>query len=416
MSKRVVIVGGGVIGTACAWYLRRSGWDVAVIEKGKVGGGSSSGNCGLVCPSHVLPLAEPGAIGNTLQALFKRNSPFVIRPRLDPALWSWLIQFARRCNRRDMMKAAVGIQALLETSLKLYEGLVEHDGLACEWERRGLLFAYKSREALLSYRETNDLLRDDFHCPAHLLEGDALTDLEPAVRPGLAGGWYYDDDAHLRPDVLMKSWRSRLEADGVAFHEDQSFKAFAADSKGRASAVVTDRGEFSADTFVVATGALTPLLNEHLGCGIPIQPGKGYSLTMPRPAVCPKVPIIFPETRVAVTPFQSGYRLGSTMEFSGYDESIRGERLQLLRDGALPYLQEPFCEPVEDRWYGWRPMTYDSLPIIDRSPAHENVWISAGHNMLGLSMAPATGQLVSELLDGRQTTIDPEPYRVSRFV
>lgn len=136
---------------------------------------------------------------------------------------------------------------------------------------------------------------------------------------------------------------------------------------------------------------------------------------MPRPAVCPRLPLIFPETRVAVTPFQSGYRLGSTMEFAGYDESIRPERLQLLKDGAAPYLQEPYCEPVEEKWFGWRPMTYDSLPIIDRSPKFENVFIVAGHNMLGLSMAPATGKLVAEMANGTSTHIDPAPYRVNRF-
>ena len=167
--------------------------------------------------------------------------------------------------------------------------------------------------------------------------------------------------------------------------------------------------------FVVAAGAWTPLLNEQLGCRVPIQPGKGYSLTMPRPAVCPKIPLIFPETRVAVTPFQSGYRLGSTMEFAGYDESIRPERLQLLKDGAAGYLSEPYCEPVLEEWFGWRPMTYDSLPIIDRSPKYENVIIAAGHNMLGLSMAPATGKLVAELAGGPSPHIDPKPYRAGRF-
>ena len=177
----------------------------------------------------------------------------------------------------------------------------------------------------------------------------------------------------------------------------------------------TAQGELAADLFVVAAGAWTPLLNEQLGCRVPIQPGKGYSLTMPRPAVCPKIPLIFPETRVAVTPFQSGYRLGSTMEFAGYDESIRPERLQLLKDGATGYLQEPYCEPVLEEWFGWRPMTYDSLPIIDRSPKYDNVMIAAGHNMLGLSMAPATGKLVAELVEGNSPHIDPKPYRVSRF-
>src|SRR4029077_9718854 len=158
-------------------------------------------------------------------------------------------------------------------------------------------------------------------------------------------GWYYREDAHLRPDKLMRAWRQLLEAGGVITRANCGFRGFAA-RNGRALAAQTEQGEIAADVFIVATGAWTPLLNEHLGCRIPIQPGKGYSLTMPRPAVCPAIPMIFPETRVAVTPFQSGYRLGSTMEFAGYDDSIRPERLQLLRDGAAGFLHEPYCEPV----------------------------------------------------------------------
>jgi D-amino-acid dehydrogenase len=178
---------------------------------------------------------------------------------------------------------------------------------------------------------------------------------------------------------------------------------------------VTSRGEFAADAFVVATGAWTPLLNRELGCRIPIQPGKGYSITMPRPARCPAVPLIFEEHRVAVTPMRSGYRLGSTMEFAGYDTTLNRDRLALLRDGATHYLHEPAAEPVVEEWFGWRPMTPDGLPIIDRSPAMANVMIAAGHNMLGLSMAPATGRLVAELLGTRLTHLNSAPYSLKRF-
>ena len=412
--QSAIVIGGGIIGTACAYYLARAGLKVTVVEQGVHGQGTSAGNCGLVCPSHVLPLAEPGVIGKTFKALFAKNSPFSIKPRLDPSLWSWLLNFARRCNERDMLEAAKGIQALLESSLHEYQQIIETEKLACEWEMRGLLFAYASRESLDNYDATNHLLEGTFHCGARKLDGDALTELEPALKPGLAGGWYYHDDAHLRPDKLMSSWRTLLESRGVSFVNHCTFEGFR-EENNKARAITTSRGEFSADMFIVATGALTPLLNRHLGCKIPIQPGKGYSLTMPRPAICPKIPIIFPETRVAATPFQSGYRLGSTMEFAGYDKSIRQSRIQLLRDGASPYLLEPFCEPVEEEWYGWRPMTYDSLPIIDVSPTLANVRIAAGHNMLGLSMAPATGRLVAEQITGEPHHIDALPYRVSRF-
>src|SRR5262249_24077174 len=163
----------------------------------------------------------------------------------------------------------------------------------------------------------------------------------------------------------------------------------------------------------VAAGALTPFLGKHLGCRIPIQLGKGYSITMPRPAKCPSFPLIFEEHRVAVTPMQSGYRLGSTMEFARYDATLNRRRLAILREAARHYLQEPDCEPVTEEWLGWRPMTYDGKPIIDRSPVLANVLIAAGHNMLGLSMAPATGKLVAELLGGTAPHVAPEPYAVT---
>lgn len=166
---------------------------------------------------------------------------------------------------------------------------------------------------------------------------------------------------------------------------------------------------------MIAAGAWTPRLNVDLGCRIPIQPGKGYSMTMPRPARSPNIPLLFEEHRVAVTPMQSGYRLGSIMEFAGYDASLDPRRLELLRTGASHYLIEPTAEPIVERWFGWRPMTYDGIPIIGRSPALQNVLIAAGHNMLGLSMASATGKLVTELLSDEPTHIDATPYSPSRF-
>jgi D-amino-acid dehydrogenase len=152
-----------------------------------------------------------------------------------------------------------------------------------------------------------------------------------------------------------------------------------------------------------------------LGCRIPIQPGKGYSMTMRRPNICPAIPLIFPETRVAVTPWESGYRLGSMMEFAGYDETLRVERLELLKRGAEPFLKEPWTEAVEERWFGWRPMTFDGVPIIDFAPALENVLIAAGHNMIGMSTGPGTGRLVAEMMSRAPTHIDGRCYGLARF-
>jgi D-amino-acid dehydrogenase len=413
-DPRVLVIGGGVIGTACAYYLMRAGRQVTMIDRGLIGRGSSHGNCGLVCPSHILPLAEPGMVVKGLKSLFQPNSPFLIKPRIDPRLWSWLWHFARRCNERDMIAAGRGIQPLLDSSMKLYRELIERESLECEFESNGLLLAYRSQHAMDAYAATDRLLTETFHCPARRCDVDAVLELEPALRQGLAGGWYYPDDTQLRPDKLMRAWREVVEAGGVTIRENCGFEGFRAEH-GRVVAARTAQGDIPAQEFVVAAGAWTPLLNEHLGTRVPIQPGKGYSITMARPAVCPKIPLIFPETKVAVTPFPSGYRLGSTMEFAGYDDSLRPERLMILRNGVTDYLREPYCEPVVEEWFGWRPMTYDSLPIIDRSPKYANVLIAAGHNMLGLSMATGTGKLVAEMIGETATHLDPMPYRVSRF-
>lgn len=413
-DRHVIIIGGGVIGTACAYELQRAGWRTTILDRGEFAGGSSGGNCGLVCPSHVLPLAEPGAVGQAVRSLFQRDAPFVVRPRFDPALWSWLLQFARRCNEADMLRAGRATQALLEPSLTAYREWVKREGLACEWQDNGLLFVYKEHAAFDAYDAIDQLLRDEFHCPARKIAGADLTAFEPALRDGLAGGWFYEDDAQLRPDRLMSALRAVLVSRGTRVRERCAFDGFR-ERGGRAVAARTPLGEFEADAFVVATGAWTPGLAKHLGVALPIQPGKGYSITMPRPAACPSRPIIFPETRVAVTPFQTGYRLGSTMEFAGYDETLRPERLELLKRGAAPYLREPHRDPIEERWYGWRPMTHDSVPIIDRSPNHANVWVATGHNMLGVSMAPATGRLIAEMVEERAPFLDLGPYRLGRF-
>ncbi len=411
---QVIVIGGGVIGAACAYYLSRSGWGVTVLDSGGFGQGCSHANCGFVCPSHVLPLAAPGAVKAALKAMLQRDAPLSIKPRFDPALWSWLFHFARRCNHRDMMAAGHAIQALLDSSRALYQQLIDEERMDCEWQTRGLLFVFLTRAGMEHYAETDRLLRDSFGVSGKHLDGDELTALEPALKPGLAGGWHYERDAHLRPDRLMAAWQRVLEGRGVTVRERCEVRSIIREH-GRARALVTSQGELTADAFVFATGALTPLLSRHLGCDIPIQPGKGYSITMGRPARCPSIPMMFEEHRVAVTPMQSGYRLGSTMEFAGYDATLNRRRLDLLREGARHYLHEPYGEPVEEEWFGWRPMTYDGMPIIDRSPALANVLIAAGHNMLGLSMAPATGKLVAELLAREAPHINASPYLLDRF-
>lgn len=413
-SGRVIVVGGGVVGACCAYYLAKAGSQVTILDRGQFGAGCSHANCGYVCPSHILPLATPGAIWSTLKTLFQKNSPLKIRPGVALRNLGWFLGFARRCNRPDMMEAGRRIQALLNSSRQLFDELIREESIDCEWETKGLLFVFQTLKQFDHYTHTDELLRTHFGMSARRFDSAELAILEPALKPGLAGGYLYESDAHLKPDRLMSELHRVLASQGVEIRNNCEVLGFVK-SKAGVSAVRTPTGDIPADQFVVATGAWTPRLNEELGCRVPIQPGKGYSVTMPRPTLCPTYPLIFEEHRVAVTPFRSGYRLGSTMEFAGYDESFNRARLGLLTDAAKLYLHDPLAEPVQEEWWGWRPMTFDGLPIIDRAPVANNVIIAAGHNMLGLSMATATGKMVAEMLGGASPHIDPGAYSVKRF-
>ncbi|MFN3169020.1 MAG: NAD(P)/FAD-dependent oxidoreductase [Phycisphaeraceae bacterium] len=413
-DQSVIVVGGGVIGACCAYYLRKRGWDVTIVERERFGAACSHGNCGLISPSHALPLAMPGAVAKTLPMMFKRDAPFRVAPRFDPSLWGWLMKFAARCKEAPMLESAAGRHALLQSSVVAYHRLLEDEGIDCEWEDRGAYFIYQSKEGMESYAKSDKWLRQ-FDLGAERISGEELESRQPSLKPGTtAGAWFYQMDAHLRPDKLMDGLKATLERMGVTIVEGTGLTGFVQEH-GSAASLRTENGEMQADHYVLATGAWTPKLNEWIGAKVPIQPGKGYSITFPRPATCPTAPLAFMEQKVIATPFASGYRLGSTMEFAGYDSTINRERLAALKRGASLYLKEPYCEPQEEEWFGWRPMTYDGKPVIDKSPAMDNVYVAAGHNMLGLSMGSATGMLVGEMLSGETPHIDLKQFSLRRF-
>ncbi|XAL99147.1 FAD-dependent oxidoreductase [Phycisphaeraceae bacterium D3-23] len=410
----VVIVGGGVIGACSAYYLRKAGYVVTIVDQASYGQACSHGNCGLISPSHALPLAMPGAVAKALPMMLKKDAPMRVAPRIDPGLWLWLTKFAMRCKEAPMLASAVGRHALLQSSITHYRALLAEEQFDCEWEDRGALFVYQTEQGMDSYAKTDQWLQQ-FGLGAERIGGEELVRREPAIKPGVAAGaWFYEIDAHLRPDKLMSGLRTVLERMGVEILENTAVTGIAKD-KRRARAVQTKAGDLDADHVVLATGALTPKLNKLIGASVPIQPGKGYSITMPRPGKCPAIPMVFQEHKVAVTPFRSGYRVGSTMEFTGYDTTINPDRIAALKTGAAVYLHEPTCEPVEEEWFGWRPMTYDGKPIIDRAPAMSNVVVAAGHNMLGLSMGAATGKLVSEIVAKDRPHLDVSAYAIDRF-
>jgi len=384
-GSKVVIIGGGIIGAATAYYLKQKGWSVTIIDKDQFGYGASHGNCGLIVPDHILPLNSTDNLIKGIGWVFKKDAPLLIKPRFDPALAKWLMKFVLHCNQKDIGVSAQGRAAIMQGAIDLYHGLISKEALDCDWEVKGALHIFKSRKEFEKYGSA-DALKKKFDVDETPLDRKSLLKQEPAVGDKVAGAWFSRHTAHFRPDSLMKELKRVLIRKGVQIIEQAEVTGFQS-KKNKVVAAVTGQKHFPADQFVVATGAWAPLLNKALGCRLPIQPGKGYSITMPQSQNSPSIPCFFQETGVVITPWERDIRLGGTMEFAGYDESLNRVRLEALLHAAQSYLRDVKFSNIKDEWYGWRPMTCDGLPIIDRSPRLENVMIAAGHNMLGLTMA-----------------------------
>jgi len=408
----VLVLGGGVIGLACALYLLRSGRSVTVLEGKTVGSGSSHGNCGTITPSH-LPLTAPGTVIKGLKWMLRRDAPFYVQPRFDPTLLAWLLRFAGRCNARDFAATTRVKTELLLRSRALLDQLVQDEQLQCEFDRSGTLYVYRNVEAFERSQAEAALLRE-VGVEVETLAAAAVRAREPALNDSIIGAHFHPGDARLRPNRYVAELARAVRAAGGVIEEHARIEGFTVDA-GTLQSVQTVRGSFSGDEVVFALGAWSAQIGAQLGLRLPIQPGKGYSITYSRPALAPVIPMVLKERNVCVTAWGSGYRLGSTMEFSGYDTTLNRTRLDALARGAAEYLQQPVGPEVEEEWYGWRPMTYDDLPILGRAPGYRNLTLATGHGMLGVSLSAVTGQLITELLSGRRPSLDLAPYTPARF-
>jgi D-amino-acid dehydrogenase len=409
----VLIIGGGVIGLASAYYLAKAGKSVRLVEQDRIGAGASSGNCGLIFTSHLIPLCAPGTIQQEIKRMFRRTSPLYVSFALDIKRLNWFLNFAKKCKSEHMAHAIPAREKILQSSKSLFETLFRKEQLECDWEERGVLLVFKTQSEMQKYSHANNYLKP-FGLDAVPLVGDELFSFEPALQKNVYGAWFHKTDGHLRPDRLMQTWKHLLQKMGAAIEENCRLEALVSE-QNRIFKAKTTRGDYTADEYVLTIGAWTPQITQALGLNIPIQPGKGYSITMERPAVCPKIPCYFYEKSVVATPWKSGFRLGGTMEFSGFNSDILAGRIQNLASAAKEYLNAPIGQPIIEEWVGMRPMVYDDLPIIGRGPNHRNLVIATGHGMSGISMATGTGKLVSEIIRGCEPHIDPTAFDVNRF-
>ncbi len=411
----VVVVGAGVVGLASALALLEAGRGVRVIDADRIGGGASHGNCGTITPSHAPPLAAPGMVAVALRWMLTPDAPLYVRPRIDLELWRWLLGFATRCNERDWRRSAQGKAALLNDSRARLGQWVRDYGMQCEFAEAGVDYVFRDARAFAAERHEIELLQA-LGVPVETIDGPRYEAMEPALKPGVAGVMRFDGDAVLRPDRYVAELARLVRERGGEIDEHCAFEA--ADTQGGGVTLRTARGTLSAREAVFALGAWSPRLAAAIGFPAlrhAMQPGKGYSITYSPPSLVPRRPIVLRDRSVCVTAWESGYRLGSTMEFSGYDEALNERRLAALERGAAEFLHEPVGPEVREKWYGWRPMSIDDMPLIGRVPRRDGLWIATGHGMMGVSMSAATGQLVADLVSGRDPALDPTPYSPARF-
>ncbi|MBI3948624.1 MAG: FAD-dependent oxidoreductase [Armatimonadetes bacterium] len=409
----VVVIGAGVVGVSAAYCLRLRGWDVVLLDKGEVCSGASYGNAGFVLPSHAVPLAAPGVMGKGLRWLMDPESPFYIRPRLDRELISWLLRFAASSTRAHVQRSAPVLLAMHRASQELYQEWVSKEGLDCDFTRKGLMALCRTASGYHEVLEEARFL-GSLGVTFEALDGKAACDLEPAIRPGMTGGVYYPEDAHVTPGKFVSGLAAAAERMGVAIKTNTEVLGFVTAGE-KVAAVQTTRGDFRADEVVLAAGAWSPPVARGLGLRLPIQAAKGYSVTTKRPALSPSISLLLGEARVGVTPMGELLRIAGTLELAGLDLSINRRRVDAIVSGARAYVSGlDDMEPVEI-WRGLRPCTPDGLPIIGRAGRYRNLTVAAGHAMVGQSLGPITGKIVSQILCGEDPAIAIAPFRAERF-
>ncbi len=415
--KSVLICGGGIVGLSCAYYLARDGWAVTVVERGaETADSCAQGSAGYVSPSHVIPLAAPGMVWKGLKWMLSSRSPFYIQPRLDSELLRWGWQFARSCTPEHTRRAAPLLRDLCLGGRRLFVELAAATGNAFELRTEGLLNLCQTAAGLDHEAHGLAALANELGVEARVLDARATAVLEPGVRMDIAGSVYFPIDAHLSPRKFIPALRGLLAGLGVQFHWQTSVTGWRTEG-GRVTAARTANGELQADEFVLAGGSWSGGMLAGLGVRLPLQAGKGYSLTLERPRCRVTKPMILTERRVAVTPMGETLRFGGTMEISGHRDQVRPERVAQIIAAAQAFFPDFTPEDFAgiQPWFGYRPVSPDGLPYLGRFGRHPNLTAACGHAMLGVTMAPVTGLIVSEVLGGRPPSVPLELLQPDRF-
>jgi D-amino-acid dehydrogenase len=416
MSKNILIIGAGAIGLSSALQCARKGHQVTVLERNAAQrDGCSYGNAGMIVPSHFVPLAAPGMVALGLKWMWNPESPFYIKPRMDGELFGWALKFWKAANAEHVQRCAPLIRDLSFASRAMFEEFAAQPDCNIGLVTRGLLMLCKTPHGLEEEAKFAERA-NQLGVPAEVLDGPKVGKLDPGVTMDVAGAVYFPKDAHFSPERFQTALQAQAEKAGVRFEWNAEVKNLVI-RDGKIAAVRTGRSEFTADEFVLCGGSWSPRLVGELGLKIPIQAGKGYSLTLPRPRELPQLCSIFTEARMAITPMGTSLRFGGTMEIAGLNEDINPVRVQGIIKAVPKYFPKFTTEDFAgvQPWRGLRPCSPDGMPYLGRTAKFSNLVIATGHAMMGMSLSPISGLLVSEIVSGEKPSfplnlLSPDRY------
>lgn len=410
--KKVGIVGGGIIGLCSAYYLAKEGYEVSVFDESAMDNGCSYGNAGMIVPSHIMPLAQPGMIAQGMKWMFDSQSPFYVKPRLNSDLIKWGLQFYRHSNLKHVEKAMPALRDLSLLSKELYQDFAKENN-SFFYDEKGLLMLYKSdKVAEEMYHEGKEAER--LGLEVNYLSKAEVATLETGTKTNVIGGVHYKSDAHLYPQKFMAFIKQELARLKVEIYPLTTVKDFVFQGN-KITKIVTNKGTYATDEIVLAAGSWSPFLAKKLNISISILPGKGYSFTLKDKNHKPSIPAILCEGKVAVTPMNNDIRFGGTMEITHTgDTKINANRLKGIVTSINDFYPEMQVEmpKSEDTWFGFRPCTPSGMPIITKDKKIVNLTLATGHAMMGLSLAPATGKIITEIIAGKNTSVDTKMFQI----
>ncbi len=412
---KIVVVGGGIIGLSCAYYLQKEGHHIVVIDDTDMTDGASYGNAGHIVPSHFVPLASPGIVAQGMRWMLNSSSPFYIKPRLDIDLIRWGFNFWRKSGVKTMQENIPHIHQLLMRSRNLFEDIKNELGNNFFMTEKGILIVYKTAESE-KHEKQLAMQAETLGMHPQILTASQVQELESSTTIDVIGGVLYKEDAHVHPGLFTTALKNYLINKGVKIIAESAVTDFET-SGNNIKAVITDNEKISADEFVLANGAWLPVLSKKLGIHILMQAGKGYSITYKDYQPNLQYPAILVDHRVVTTPVGNDLRLAGTMEINTPGSPMMHKRVKAIVDSVKKYypdLKLPYPEQ-QQAWSGLRPLSPDGLPYIGRHSKYTNLVIAGGHAMLGLSLATGTGKLVKEIIQHEILCMPISAFNVERF-